>query len=175
VALSGFAKWDGQHWSAVQVQGFDMLWPPWKLYAADTAAGPRLYVNGTFAVAGTEIYRSPLQWDGAEWTSVGEMAVQADDMLLLQEDGYDALYIAASGVFGVGDEQKPGSSFCRWGCCQDFRRGDVNCDGAVDIFDIDPFVIALVRPESYPKLNTCRKFSPFLGRRVRLARSCGPV
>jgi hypothetical protein len=28
-------------------------------------------------------------------------------------------------------------------------RGDMNCDGVVDVFDIDPFVTALVAPEDY--------------------------
>ncbi len=32
---------------------------------------------------------------------------------------------------------------------QGFAVGDLNCDGAVDFFDIDPFVMALVFPEEY--------------------------
>ena len=28
-------------------------------------------------------------------------------------------------------------------------RGDTNCDGVVDLFDIDPFVLALTNPAAY--------------------------
>ncbi len=33
--------------------------------------------------------------------------------------------------------------------CQGAGRGDLNCDGAIDVFDIDPFVLALTDPASY--------------------------
>jgi hypothetical protein len=32
---------------------------------------------------------------------------------------------------------------------EEARLGDLNCDGAVNVFDIDPFVLALTDPESY--------------------------
>ena len=35
----------------------------------------------------------------------------------------------------------------RWACARD--SGDLNCDGLVNTFDIDPFVLALTAPESY--------------------------
>lgn len=30
------------------------------------------------------------------------------------------------------------------------RRGDLNCDGAVDFFDLDPFILAVLDPAAYP-------------------------
>jgi hypothetical protein len=30
-----------------------------------------------------------------------------------------------------------------------FRPGDLNCDGAANVFDIDPFVLALTDPAAY--------------------------
>jgi hypothetical protein len=35
----------------------------------------------------------------------------------------------------------------RWGC--PFEHGDLNCDGAVNGYDIDPFVLALTDPAGY--------------------------
>ena len=33
--------------------------------------------------------------------------------------------------------------------CSPYETGDMNCDGAVDAFDIDPFVLALTNPAGY--------------------------
>jgi hypothetical protein len=39
------------------------------------------------------------------------------------------------------------SHWSRWGpTC---RRGDTNCDGTIDFFDIDPFLLALFDPAGY--------------------------
>jgi hypothetical protein len=41
-----------------------------------------------------------------------------------------------------------------------YTRGDVNCDGAVNSFDIDPFVIALTNPSGYAaQYPTCNILS----------------
>ena len=37
--------------------------------------------------------------------------------------------------------------WARWGCPYD--AGDLNCDGAVNAFDIEPFLLALFDPEGY--------------------------
>jgi hypothetical protein len=34
-------------------------------------------------------------------------------------------------------------------CCAGQLKGDANCDGAVNVFDIDPFVLALTSPEAW--------------------------
>jgi formylglycine-generating enzyme required for sulfatase activity len=34
-----------------------------------------------------------------------------------------------------------------------FELGDLNCDGEINFFDIDPFVTALVAPEAYPTVH----------------------
>ncbi len=46
---------------------------------------------------------------------------------------------------GVPDECRPAD--CGAGC-----RGDANCDGAIDFFDIDPFVMAIFDPVAYAAL-----------------------
>lgn len=44
------------------------------------------------------------------------------------------------------------------GACAGFQTCDANCDGVVDFFDIDPFVLALLDPAAYaaghPGCNT---------------------
>ncbi len=35
-------------------------------------------------------------------------------------------------------------------CVPPFKEGDLNCDGVVDAFDIEPFITALVDPNGYP-------------------------
>ena len=65
------------------------------------------------------------------------------------------LWLNENGV-GVGDDQA-----YRWGaipptlsydlafCLGALLVGDVNCDGVVNLFDIDPFVLALADPDAY--------------------------
>lgn len=36
-----------------------------------------------------------------------------------------------------------------WAGILPYTAGDLNCDGVVDLFDIDPFVMALTEPELY--------------------------
>ncbi|MGE0481782.1 MAG: hypothetical protein AB7Q17_15050 [Phycisphaerae bacterium] len=42
-----------------------------------------------------------------------------------------------------------GREICRNGRCRTIIPGDANCDGVVDNFDIDPFVLALTNPAAY--------------------------
>ena len=37
--------------------------------------------------------------------------------------------------------------------CNGFLLGDINCDGVVNAFDIDPFVLALTIPDAYAYLH----------------------
>lgn len=39
--------------------------------------------------------------------------------------------------------------FAKWSCPADFAFADLNCDGVIDAYDIDPFVTALVDPAQY--------------------------
>jgi hypothetical protein len=40
-------------------------------------------------------------------------------------------------------------------CPPTWRKGDSNCDGAVNTFDIDPFVLALTQPETWRATYDC--------------------
>ena len=42
-----------------------------------------------------------------------------------------------------------GLLLCAPGAASAFQVGDLNCDGAVNVFDIDPFVLALTDPSGY--------------------------
>jgi hypothetical protein len=51
------------------------------------------------------------------------------------------------GVFGTGDWVRLTANMCT--CQVPHISGDLNCDGAVNTFDIDPFVLALTSPAAY--------------------------
>jgi len=57
-----------------------------------------------------------------------------------------ALYVG--GGFRLAGEVLS-DDFAIWRCAPNYLPGDANCDGAVDTFDIDPFVLALVNPTAY--------------------------
>ena len=59
VDVQGFAKWNGQQWSAVAIPIVDPRpYGPWRMHVAQTSHGPRLYDAGTFVLAGTEVFVS---------------------------------------------------------------------------------------------------------------------
>lgn len=144
VPVSGFAKWDGQTWAAVEVPGGFYEPPGWSCVSAmavlDTGSGPALHV-----AVGPLV----LRWDGQGWSSV--TAVDAPSghvsgMATMPEAGGSALYLTGE-LYDAGSPAK--TYFAGWRCPSDFVRGDLNCDGAVDTYDIDPFVTALVNPNAY--------------------------
>jgi hypothetical protein len=65
--------------------------------------------------------------------------VNTDDLPL----NSDYLHFTAAGQVGLGQR------FAEAYLAMAFQVGDVNCDGAVNAFDIDPFVLALTNPEGY--------------------------
>jgi hypothetical protein len=55
----------------------------------------------------------------------------------------------AAGVMSGGPYELVGGFWAATLGGPTFQSGDLNCDGAVDAFDIDPFVLALTSPEAY--------------------------
>jgi len=54
--------------------------------------------------------------------------------------------LIAGGNFGTAGSYTS-CYFARWACS--YEMGDLNCDGLINAFDIDPFVLALTNPDAY--------------------------
>jgi trimeric autotransporter adhesin len=146
VPAENFARWDGQSWEAVEIPGELPSLPTDSAMAVlDLGSGPALYVGVPSGV---------LRWDGQSWSvyadgltavaSVGGTGITA--LAALPEPRGPALYLTG----GLIDAGSPALNyFARWSCPADFMVGDLNCDGVVDAYDIDPFVVALVNPTAY--------------------------
>jgi hypothetical protein len=136
---NGLTKWDGQCWEAVEVPGgLPQPRGDSPLAVLDLGSGPALYVS-----AGTAV----LSWDGQTWTTVADGGGAVTGFAALAEPGGPALYLSGIGLVAAGSPTV--TYFARWGCPPGFSLADLNCDGAVDTYDIDPFVIALVDPPLY--------------------------
>lgn len=66
------AKWDGQSWSSLGA-GFDTNSPQsvWAITTWDGVGGERLYVGGSFPIAGGVTAGGLAAWDGKQWFSLG--------------------------------------------------------------------------------------------------------
>jgi hypothetical protein len=66
-----------------------------------------------------------------------------------------AIAFAVDDIYPLGDRYRDGWRMLsgdyvfRTVCSAGFPRGDVNCDGVVNGYDIDPFVLALTDPDAY--------------------------
>jgi hypothetical protein len=58
--------------------------------------------------------------------------------------GHDGELIAGGNFGSAGGYEN--CYWARWAC---YDPGDLNCDGLVNTFDIDPFVIAITDPDVY--------------------------
>jgi hypothetical protein len=63
----------------------------------------------------------------------------------MRVDAGTALFVGGDFVIAGG---RGSGRIAQWGCVGTLI-GDLNCDGVVDQFDIDPFVLALVDPTGY--------------------------
>ena len=105
-----------------------------------TTYGEEVAAGGFFTAAGGVSASSIAFWDGVAWRAPGSGV-----------DGGVRALSAFSGELIAGGEftlagQQPAAYLARWACD---RPGDLNCDGLVNTFDIDPFVQALTSPEMY--------------------------
>ncbi len=90
--------------------------------------------------------------------------VRGVECVLFQSDNFGLYVLENRGGFEVGQRVfvrgtlEPGCfTFCQQGdgCIENntislcFSTGDLNCDGAIDAFDIEPFILALTDPKGY--------------------------
>jgi hypothetical protein len=128
VPASGIARWDGTSFSAVGESLGDVT--ILGLTAFDDGSGPALYAAGyTSRVA---------KWDGQSWTLLPGAFDGTIYALGSFDDG------SGPALWCVGDflsvDGKASARIARWGCVPNGLYGDLNCDGTVDLGDVNPFV-----------------------------------
>ncbi len=110
-----------------------------------------LVVAGSFGHAGEQQYlpgsvtaHHLARWNGTSWAGFEGLENGANDAAVALHEHNGELIIG--GWFDMAGG-RPNGYWARWGpTC---RRGDTNCDGAVDAFDIEPFILALTDPAGY--------------------------
>jgi hypothetical protein len=138
--FNNIAAWDGRNWSNV---GFGFNDEPLALVTHDDGTGPALYAGGWFVFADDGDARNIARWDGDGWTTLDE-GMTSPVLSLLPHGGL--LYVG--GAFEFAGPQL--SCFlARWGCEEQERRGDMNCDGSIDFDDVDAFVVAIIGQAEY--------------------------
>ncbi|MFH1748507.1 MAG: hypothetical protein ABIG44_15845 [Planctomycetota bacterium] len=141
------SKWDGTVW-----QPFDsgienyMFSYTLALCVHDDGSGPTLYAGGEFVESQENWWPSGLlKWNDDEWVVVGGRSWGDVATLASLNDGWGpALY--AGGWFAQAGEVVS-AGLARWG--YPLIRGDVNCDGYVNAYDISPFILALSNPDVF--------------------------
>jgi hypothetical protein len=98
---------------------------------------------------------------GLIYGAAGSASADTYDLTWFTVDGGGGMF-STGGVFELGGTigqpdagpvTMTGGSFELiggfWAGVAGFQRGDLNCDGAINTFDIDPFVLALTNPAGY--------------------------
>jgi hypothetical protein len=128
------ARWDGGAWQPLG-SGTDG-----EVLALTVYRG-KLIVGGNFTSAGGEPCSYIATWNGSVWQPTGAGMNQYPYGLAV----YDDELIAGGHFTAAGDQVS--QAWAR--CVCPYDDGDLNCDGLVNTFDIDPFVLALTNPEMY--------------------------
>ncbi len=150
IRVNQIARWDGSSWSALGA-GMNGI-----IHAAhahdDDGPGPHppaLYVGGYFTKAGGNPAYRIAKWNTRAWWSLGDgmdhyvMALTSFDP---DGDGPAGSVLVAGGRFmTAGGLSAP--KIAAWTACP--LLGDLNCDGTLDAFDVEAFVLALVDPAAW--------------------------
>ena len=147
VSVNGIASWDGSTWSPLG-SGLGTWGTARSLAVFDDGRGLALYAGGGFNTAGGVVVTGIARWDGTSWSALGSgFSYGSADALASFDDGSgSALYAGGDLMYAGG---RASARIAKWACVGDLVLGDVNCDGVVDQFDIDPFVLALINAEAY--------------------------
>jgi hypothetical protein len=110
--------------------------------------GPALYVGGAFDSAGGQPASSLAVWDGANWRVAGMLCgtlqPRVRALAPFDDGAQPALFVGGSfvSVDGVAS-----LNIAKFAC--PLARADMNGDGAINLFDVDGFVLALLDPDRY--------------------------
>lgn len=134
-----FLHWDGANWTQVSAPGYALKL---KAFASDDIYG----IGGA----------SLMHWDGQDWSVLSTLEPQGDLGDLVSLDGLDGCQLYAAGQVDGGFGQFDGRIVATGAA----TVGDMNCDGVVDNFDIDPFVLAVTDETGYTAtFPRCRRGS----------------
>ncbi|TWT45100.1 Cortical protein marker for cell polarity [Phycisphaerae bacterium RAS1] len=148
VPANSIAKWNGSSWSAL---GIGMNNTVFDLTVFDDGVGAALFAGGLFTTAGGEAASRIGKWSGSNWSplgsgiSAGPFVSMVLAVTVFGDGSGPALY--AGGNFSTAGGVLS-SGIAVWGGCPRVL-GDLNCDGAADVLDINPFVLALIDPVGY--------------------------
>jgi hypothetical protein len=143
----GIAKWNGSNWSSAggtaEIGGVPAL------TVFDDGTGPALYAAGGFVWADGHGLDGIFKWRASEWWLLPGAPAAPRTLCWSTEHGGALLYV---GGYFYSTAEQVSSHFAKWGCVPGLLLGDLDCDGLVDSYDIDPFVLALVAPGIYHEL-----------------------
>jgi hypothetical protein len=151
-------RWSGLAWYRMGLMPYDQIVEALTVYNDELIAADYRWTGSTWQLLGSGVaggvyalttYHADLiaggdssvaRWNGADWQTAGEVN---DYVWALAS--YNGELIAGGQFTSAGGQSSFGVA--RLMCTYDL--GDLSCDGAVDVFDIDPFVLALTSPEVY--------------------------
>lgn len=135
----GTARWDGTTWSQVGTG------------SGSTGAYALTVYNGSLIAAGISSHFDGVaaeriaRWNGVSWQPMGAGMDTTGSSRVSALTVFRGALIAGGTFLTAGDNVS--AYWARWrDACP---RGDLNCDGAVNNFDIDSFVLAIVDSEAY--------------------------
>jgi hypothetical protein len=131
VLANGIARWDGGAWHAMGTGPVMELAP----YHGE------LWGYTAVAAARDTVYYQLTRWNGQDW--VLQHGVLDGTVAALAV--WDKTLVVGGSFLTVSGRVAP--VWLRWTCPYD--HGDLNCDTEIDVFDIDPFVLALTDPAAY--------------------------
>ncbi|MFH1746219.1 MAG: hypothetical protein ABIG44_04165 [Planctomycetota bacterium] len=136
------ARWDGVTWTNVDGElGAHNTGSARALAVFDDGRGPDLYAAGSFSTAGGLAANRVARWDGTRWTALRAGTNSWIGALTVFDDGAGPALYAGGDFTAAGGR---GSAYiARWGCVPGLWLGDLNCDGVVNVYDIDPFICAV--------------------------------
>ena len=134
-----------------------------KLLAGDLSGherfGVSVFVSGEMAVVGAFLDDDNGVESGSAYTYRWQDGDWIEVQKLLAYDGaageWFGVSVSASGDIVLIGAPGEGSQRTNHGAgyvfpCKDFAPGDLNCDGEINAFDIEPFLLALFDPDRYP-------------------------
>ena len=116
------------------------------LMTFDDGTGPALYGGGN-ALPDINYFA---RLENGQWVTVGggvaNLVTPPFPSVFALGVWDDALYVGGNFTLAGGTSTQ---GMAAWQGCPAFEPGDVNCDGSIDGFDIEPFLLALFDPDEY--------------------------
>lgn len=133
------AKWDGASWSELG-GGMNDIPLAMAVYKNE------LIVGGQFIRANDQPFSHIARWNGTIWQPLGAGVSAGPNGTNVYAFAQYQQKLVVGGAFQLAGTL-PAQNWALWG---DYcPSGDVNCDGLVNNFDIDPFIMALLDPAVY--------------------------